>query len=91
MQVRRQSEVARRFLNNPIPKQLGPGTIPEIGERAIRSLAMVGITSPDQLVGHFFLQDRDEKLFWEYLEDVGIPSIPARKLAEVFRQKFGEL
>mmetsp|Transcript_32420 Transcript_32420/g.69613 ORF Transcript_32420/g.69613 Transcript_32420/m.69613 type:complete len:91 (-) Transcript_32420:51-323(-) len=80
------SQVAKDFLKNALDKDLN--SCPGIGKASIEKLKKVGVTTTDQLVGQFFLCNRDEVKFIEFLEDVGIQNKYARECAEKFNAKF---
>jgi predicted flap endonuclease-1-like 5' DNA nuclease len=81
------SQIAHIFQKNMINNNLR--TVPGIGPMGERHLKEQGISTTEQLVGRFFLCDRDEVKFIEWLEDARIGHEIARECAENFKRKFG--
>lgn len=84
-----QSQVARNFINNAINPELK--TCPGVGLKTIELLTKHKITTTDHLIGQFFLVDRDEVKFIEFLEEVGMKNQFAQETARQFVTKFGSL
>ena len=83
------SQVARDFQKNALCSDLE--TVPGVGRVVIAKLKENNINTTEQLVGQFFLHNRDEIYFIEYLEDLGILNRWARECAENFTKKFHAL
>ena len=83
------SHIARNFQNMALSRgNLVPGMIPGIAERACLILKDNGINTADKLVGKYFLLDRNEVAFIEYLESIGILNQFARECAKNIVTKF---
>lgn len=80
---------SRNFQNNKVDQDLS--TIPGIGKGAIEKLKSNDITKTDHLIANFFMINRDEVAFIDFLESMGINCIFARECARAFVQKFGTL
>jgi hypothetical protein len=64
------SQVERNFQTNPIDSDLR--TVPGLGPAGIRHLNEQNINTTEELVGRFFMCNRDELMFLEWLCDAGI-------------------
>lgn len=65
--------------------------VPGINKNEQVILAQYGITLPTHLVGHFFLCERDELKFIQFLRDLGLNEQVSRECAEKFNRKYGAL
>ena len=83
------SQVARDFVNNAIDPDLL--SVPGIGKKSVDLLNEQGIETTDELIGQFFMVNRNEVKFVDFLEQVGIPNKQARECAEKFFVKFGRI
>lgn len=79
----------RRFREQHIDQDLN--SVPGLGLAAIVKLNANNLTKTDHLIGNFFLVERDEVKFIEFLEEIGINPQFARICAKAFAQKFGSL
>ncbi len=86
MERRTMSQVARDFLNCALDRNLE--SVPGIGKKSVDLLREQGIETTDQLVGQFFMTDRNEVAFIEFLESIGIANAQARECAGKFYAKF---
>jgi len=80
------SHIARDFQKYPINSELL--TVPGISESSAQKLMTNLVNTTEQLIGQFFLRNRDEVAFIEYLEDVGVPNRWACECAENMVHKF---
>ena len=85
------AQVARDFQLLQLPRDLTPGQIPGIGPNGIKNLKEHNIQSVNELVGHFFLLDRDEEEFAKFLQQIGVGSQFARDCAATLKTKLGGL
>jgi len=83
------STVERDFKRNAICSDLD--TVPGIGRKDEQMLRDHGITTTDQLVGRYFMCNRDVELFIMELEDYGIQSKWAKICATAINEKFKDL
>jgi predicted flap endonuclease-1-like 5' DNA nuclease len=83
------SQVARNFQTNAIDNDLK--SCPGIGPAGVRHLNEQNVNTTEHLVGRFFMCDRDEVKFIEWLEDAGVKNQFARECAENFKRKFGSI
>lgn len=85
-----QKNLIQNFLSQPVNSRLR--TVPGIGLSVLGKLAFANINTTDQLVGHFWLLERDEIKFIDFLEDiVGIQKRFAIVITENLKKKFGSL
>ena len=85
----RTSQVARDFQASALPKELVPGKIPGLKANNIKILKNHNINTVDELVGHFFLTNRDEEEFAKFLNLLGIPKWYANNCAANLKTKLG--
>ncbi len=85
----RTSQVARDFQASALPKELIPGKIPGLKANNIKILNNNGINTVDELVGHFFLTNRDEEEFAKFLELLGVAKCFANDCAANLKTKLG--
>jgi predicted flap endonuclease-1-like 5' DNA nuclease len=83
------SAIARDFINNAIDPDLS--TVPGLGEKAIKLLNDQGIYTTDQLVGQFFMVNRDEVEFIKFLEECGIKNQFAREVSSKMYSKLANI
>jgi hypothetical protein len=81
-------DIARAFLNNPLDPSLN--ACPGIGPNSKQRLELHGVTTANQLVGHFFLEERDPGMFTQFLCELGIPERFAQECARRINQKYGK-
>ena len=86
---RLETVLRRNFQHNAIEPELG--SVPGIGNAAIIKLNNNGITKTDHLIGNFFLVERDEGKFIDFLLEVGLNLDCARECARAFTLKFGQI
>jgi len=84
-----QGQVARNFQKNAIVPSLQ--TVPGVGPAMEKKFRVNNINTTSQLVGQFFLMERDEVRFIEWLEDLGMMSVYAAVCAEAMTRKFATL
>lgn len=85
----RELVLVRDFLYNSINQDLM--SIPGIGRASVAKLNANNITKTDHLIGNFFLMERDEGKFIEFLEKTEICNQFAREVARNFVKKFGHI
>lgn len=83
------TQVERDFQKNALCSDLE--TVPGVSRTARDKLRENHINTTEQLVGQFFLHDRDVDYFTEFLEDLGLPNRWASLIAENLKKKLGVL
>ncbi len=83
------NEVVRRFQAGPLHSDLF--SVPGIGTAAHDKLKLAFIDTADQLVGQYFLHNRNRDSFEEYLEDLGLQPRWAKICAHNIHQRFGSM
>ena len=83
------SKFQREFQNNKIDNDLY--TVPGIGPGNKKKLERHDIKTTSQLVGQFWIVDRDTTKFIEFLEDMDIRRLYARECAEAMERKFRDV
>ncbi len=61
--------------------------IPGIGAASLKSIRAAGYETPLELIGEFFKKNRDQTLFQEKLEEIGVKSQYAKEAAEQIYRK----
>jgi hypothetical protein len=81
--------VPKNFLLNAISSELTdvPGVTKEIKDVMIYN----GISTTDHLVGQFFILNRSEVEFTEFLEDLGIHVGAVKEISENISKKFSNM
>jgi hypothetical protein len=80
-------ERARAFHLNPIDSDLM--TCPGISAKSKRLLVSAGVSTTDQLVGHYFLTNRDQVQFTHFLANCGMKWHGAMECAHQVAGKYG--
>ena len=84
-----EQQVARDFQLSALPRELVPYKIPGIGPANMQRLKEHNINTVDELVGHFFLTNRDEEEFAKFLQQLGIAKLFADDCAANLKNKLG--
>jgi hypothetical protein len=82
-------QVAQDFQILALPRELTPCKIPGLGPANVQRLKDHNITTVDELVGHFFLTNRDEEEFAKFLQQLGIAKLFANECAANLKTKLG--
>ena len=83
------NRIARDFQASALPKELIPGKIPGLNKNNIQTLFKNNINTVDELVGHFFLCNRDEEEFASFLKQIGMVKRDADNCAANLKTKLG--